>query len=433
MSRLAGAALLLVLSLGSLAAAAPAQTQPPGSAYASQEGATYFFAYGPLGSGHASDGIGYAGTPLLNFDGCGFMQLRPAFNNGRAIMEGQVDGGSDLHVEIDALHGPTPALESGLATNLTLDGTTEDGHPSHPAEFAEAAVWGTAHAYFLDGSGGRLADFVDPVGGGKDLLASMDATRDGYRDPATQAVKDAKGHLFDPSANVPGANSGEPEVHLRLRSPPDARPTPASVTYSSTGTIPDGGNGLIAPSDRYNATYPVFNLRFGGKATVHMAATALAPPGSNQLRFTWYSPTGDNLGARTLEPAVGSDASADLDFPLSQFGSYHLAVSGKASLARYSFTVDMAPAPRFDLDFWWHNATFGPHATSGLSDCLQKLDQRSIAGGVLAGTRVQRAKPPGFPVGLVAAAVVGASATVMMLVKLITEAASAAALKRQMK
>jgi hypothetical protein len=420
-------AAVLLAATSSLAAAA---TEEPESAYGSKEGVSYLFAYGPLGNGALASGPAYDGSGLVHFDGCAFVQLRPAFGSGRVLAVGQVDGGSDFLLQIDELRGPTKEVASGIATNLTVDGSLENGSPLYPKVLADAAVWGTAHGYFLDPVQARLENFTDPVGGGSDLAASLVVTRQGFRDGATNGILSAAGGWFDPHANVAAVLNGRPEVHLRIHSPPGAQPRGAAVSFNSTGTIPDK-TGYLAPSDQHNATFALFNSRFGGQATARMTATALAPAGSNALRFSWYSPTGELVGSKTLEPAVGADAQAELAFPLSQFGTYHVVVSGKVALAKYAIAVDLAAPKAFDLNFWWHDALLGAHATNGLQSCEQALAERSGAGVAPVSTHVGRAKPPGFPVGLVALAVAGTAATTMMLVKLITEAASEAALRRQ--
>ncbi|MFO1535536.1 MAG: hypothetical protein ABR586_07730 [Thermoplasmatota archaeon] len=420
-------AALLLCATSTLAAA----TEEPASAYGSKEGVSYLFAYGPLGNGALASGPAYDGSGLVRFDGCAFVQLRPAFGSGRILAVGQVDGGSDLLLQVDELRGPTKEVASGIATNLTVDGSLENGSPLYPRVLADAAVWGTAHGYFLDPVQARLENFTDPVGGGSDLAASLVVTRQGFRDSATNGILSEAGGWFDPHANVAAVLNGRPEIHLRIRSPPGAQPQGASASFASTGTIPDNGNGYLAPSDQHNATFSLFNSRFGGQATARMAATALAPAGSNSLRFSWYSPTGELVGSKTLEPALRADAQAELAFPLSQFGTYHVVVSGKVALAKYAIAVDLAAPKTFDLNFWWHDALLGAGATNGLQSCEQALAQRSGAGDTPISTHVGRERPPGFPVGLVALAVAGAAATTMMLVKLITEAASEAALRRQ--
>lgn len=425
----AALAAILFAATSSLASAA---TEAPESAYAVKEGVTYFIAHGPLGKGALAAGPAYDGSGLVRFDGCAFVLLRPSFGSGLVMMTGQVDGGADLFLTVDELRGPTPALASGVATNLTVDGSLESGSPVYPKVLADAAVWGLAHGFFIDPKRGRLENFTDPVGGGPDLEASLFVTRQGFRDGATNGILSTAGGWFDPKANVPAVLDGDTEVHLRIRSPPGAQPSSDAATFTSRGTLPDA-NGYIAPSDRYNATFKLFNSRFGGQATASITATALAPAGSNALRFSWHTPTGEVVASETLQPALGADARAQVSFPLSQFGSYHLVVNGKASLAKYSVEVALAAPQAFDLNFWWHGAAVGASAANGFQACQQELAQRSGAGTVPVSTHVGRDRPPGFPVALVALAVAGSAATLMMLVKLVTEAASAAALRRQSK
>lgn len=415
-----GVAMLLL----AVALALPATASHP-EAYASQESASYYFAYGEYGSGHLALGSAYDGQNLVPFEGCLFAQLRPGLDHGRIHLLGLLENRTTLDLNIDGYSGGD-AKQGGIATNVTLDGTLDLGVKEHPEVTASAAAWGVATGSLLTAGAIMPVNFTDPVGGGETLSASMFVGDDGYRDDATNGIPLAQGNgWYSPTSDQAAKlDKGNAEMHLRLRTPADASPTSDEVRFASEGDLPDGS---MSPNMEHAANLPFANSKFGGHGKAHLTASANAPPGLNAITFSIISPLGMEVGNATLTPSLGADAQQDIEFPLDHFGSYLLAVHGKVALAKYAAVIALDPPASLDMNLWWDHVQFGESARGGINRCIKAFSEGA---GSAAPVTVGRAKPPGFPLEAVVLSVVVAAATVLVITKMLSHSRATSSFRK---
>ncbi len=393
---LAGALLLL---------AAGAAAEPGG--YDRFDGVTYYFAYGAVGSASLALGPG-PDAPLGVFDGCVFAQLRPDLDHGRIRVLGLADNATSLEIDLGEFRAGEPAMQGGIATNLTVDGSLESGSPPYPPVPAQVAAWGTARIFVGEGN------FTDPLGSGPDLAASFLVTDAGYRDDGSGAFR-ADGT----------AKPGDWEAHLRIGSPPGAVAEATSFSFAPAGDLPDG---TVASDPQHAAFYPFANSRFGGTATARLTASSPTPPGSTELRVRILDPTGRAVANATLAPSVLGAADETLVFPLDRFGDYGVEVQGALLLGQYGVEMTLEPPAGFALDLWWEEVALGAEARDGFAGCQDTLG--SPNGAVSAATAVGRRDPPSFLLELVVVGVVAAAATLLLVVKFAADTLSSAAFRK---
>lgn len=373
----------------------------PPNAVAEFDGVPYYFAHGLLGNGTLALGLG-DGQEILPFDGCAMAQLRPERENGRVTVLGIVgrdaDRGEGTPFEIE-MNGFVDGKggQGPVARNLTVEG-------EHPRLFADAAAWGTAQLV-VDGEA-----YHDPTGDGENVTASFFVTPHGYRDNGDGHLQTLAANALQPMPEDEAA-TGDWEMHLQVQSPAGAAPTPASFVFPSTGDLPDGSTSY---NPAYAAQHLFPNLKFDGRATATIAATARAPAGLNELTFTFRSASGANLGNATVAPALAADDQATVEFPLGEFGAYRVDVTGKMAMGSYTLALDLAPPPQFALDVWWDVVSLGVQARRDFADCMARLGSSAdIVAGV-----VGVPDPPQFDGTVVLLSLVGVATIALVAVKL---------------
>ncbi|HUR26345.1 MAG TPA: hypothetical protein VM327_10075 [Candidatus Thermoplasmatota archaeon] len=390
----------------------PAATSP----YASVDHVTYYMVAGVAnGSALASDPG--TGESVLAFDGCAFVQLRPALGRGRISIAGLVDGFTPVRVEVGDFEGNVMS-QGPIATNLTLDAAylpvLAPGQTAAGEAAGKALAQMEAAEHFDPERGAvTLANFTDPVGGGEDLEATLAMAKDGVRDDGTGARLD----------KVAG---GDEELHLVLRSPAGVAPNDEALRFYGPPDLPSG---LPATDAEYTESYEFLNTRFGGIATVRFDATAKAPPGFNAVTLVVRAPDGGEAANTTVEWSALAAGTASLEFPADQMGFYTVLVTGKLMLASYTIDVTLGAAPSFQLDFWWEDVVRGAPAQTAYGDCQRDIGMRAQ---VVAGT-VDRATPPSFPLEVVVVGIAAAAIAALLVVKLVQDQVSSDAFRKMKK
>lgn len=406
-SRGALAAIILLLVPGFASTASALQDD----AYFAQDGVTYYLVGVGATTGHATLGDGYDTKPAVPFDGCAIAQLRPGMGHGRISVVGML-ANATLRLDVSGFgHG---YRDDAMATNITLDPGLDPALASEPKVPVSIAAWGVARAT-VDG-----ANLTDPIGGGSELHATFWVTQDGYRDDATGRLESTSGALFVPGAE-PRIAPGNPEVHLRVRSPPGAGVgTPDVYGWAPPGDLP---NGMYSQASDYERRFVIPNTRFGGVATVMLAAQSLAPPGQTDLDLAVFSPGGLEVANLTVSPDTttsGGDVQT-AEFPLDDFGNYVVRVTGKIALGNYQVSATLQPPENgLDLNFWWDAPAFGSRARGAYSQCNAEVPS----------TYVGQSLPPSYPTGPVVAAAVGVAAGVLIVMKLVSHTRATGAFHR---
>lgn len=352
----------------------------------------------------------------LPISSCAFVMLHPGTPNGRVVVKSLQAGGVPMELYIDQFR--LPDGRRGYAYDSPV---MEDGQ----ARLADVAVAGNvtlrvgADKYYdpISSSGADLLDQDTP-----DMLGTMRLLTAGVRDDATGAI-------------LEGDNVDDAELHIHMRSNPDAEPQAIVRTFESPRTTPpppappvQGPQSPIPPTEAYGAAFPFRNLKFGGEATLEVTTRAQAPAGMNALRFSVQSPTGDLVANVTLEPALLQDDVATVRFPLALFGDYKLVVSGRVALATWSATLTMAPPPTLDLHLWWENVTYGYQAYLDYRACEDALQSPNKATAVDA--IVGRPPPPQFKLIYVAFGAGGLVGAAAIVVKLASDQVSLTAFRK---
>lgn len=406
-SRIALATLLTLLLPGFVPTAAAIQDD----AYLAQDGVTYYLVGVGAKSGHATLGDGYDTKPAIPFEGCVIAQLRPDLGHGRILVVGTL---ANATLRLDVGGFGYGYRKEAIATNLTLDPGLDPALASEPKVPASIAARGVARGT-VDG-----ANLTDPIGGEPELHATFWVTQDGYRDDATGRLETTSGELFAPGAE-PRISPGSPEVHLRLRSPPDAGVgTSDAHAWAPPGDLP---NGMYSQQSDYEQRFTIPNTRFGGVASVTLSATSLAPAGQTNLDLAVFSPGGVEVAHVTVAPdattAGGETQSAE--FPLDDFGNYVVRVTGKIALGNYQVSAALQPPENgLDLNFWWDAPSFGNRARGAYSQCNAEVPS----------TYVGQALPPSYPTSAVITATVGVAAGVLIVMKLVSHTRATGAFHR---
>lgn len=401
---------LLLLPLAQGAGEAP-------SLLVEQDGVVYSMAAGVHGSGHVTVGPAHDGSPALPFDGCLMVQLRPEKDNGVILLGGALANGTVvLNVgSFSRSGGP----QGGIATNMTLDGKVDPRLADEPGGPVLAAAWGTAHGR-VDGG-----NFTDQVAGGQELDATFWLSEAGYRDDATRAIRATDGSVWSPGKQA-ATDPAQPELHLRIRSPEGAVPTPDVRSWAPPGDLPDDSYSQVSD---FEQRFPFENTRFGGTGAVVVSATSLAPAGLTELDVVVVSPGGVDVGNATVRPDVtrmGGDA-ARVEFPLTDFGVYTVRLTGRMTLAKFSVAATLTPTDSLDLDFWWDRVAFGEAAKATMSHCVEEVSLNGLSG---TSASVGRAPPPTYPVAAAVLAVVGAVTAVAVALKLVAHVRANSTFKR---
>jgi hypothetical protein len=387
--------------------------EDPLSAYAVWDGVTYYLAAGIVNGSSVAIDVG-GGERLLDFNGCALVQLRPGLDRGRVSIAGMVDGVTPLRVDFGEFDGDT-ASQGPVAANLTLNPAV---HPMLPAgatargEVAGEAIATMQAAEVWDpiDERYRAANFTDPVGGGTELRARLAVSQDGVRDDGTGSLQDE-------------VEDGDREMHIVLESPAGASPSADAFQFTSSPDLPDGST---MPDAEHAAAYDFLNTRFGGQATVTLTMPSKAPPGFNALTMAVRAPDGAEVANASLESSVLAAGAATVEFPADQMGLYRIVVTGQLMLGSYTLDVTLDPAPSFQMDFWWEEPVRGAAAPDAYGECQKQVGLRAQ---VVAG-RVDRSSPPGFPLQVVLVALLAATITALLVVKLVMDQVSANAFRK---
>lgn len=383
----------------------------PPSAYGTVDGVTYYMAAG-LVNGSALTHDAGAGEQRLDFQGCAFLQFRPAFGRGRLAVDGLLDAAVPLKLEMSEFDAPG----GGVRTNVTLDAAHDPALPAGAKAQAELAAAGFAQMHagiVLDELTGNptLGNFTDPRSGAEEMEASVFSTTDGVRDEA--------GALQDKA-------SKDDEIHVVVASPADAQPKSDLLSFGPPPALPDGS---AFPDSEHSAAYSFRDTRYGGVAKVTVTSTSKAPPGSNEVTVAVYSPDGFEAGNVTVSSSALGPGQGSFEVPLDRIGDYAVLAHGRLLAGNYRIDVELVPPPAFKLDFWWESVERGDAARAANGQCMKDLGLRAQ---VLSGS-VTRHKPPGFPMELVVLSIAVAAATGLFLVKLGYETFSSAEFKRSFK
>lgn len=389
----------VALTLVLLALASDALAAPPKHARFTLDDVDYLYIAGVNYTSTAVLEPAAAGA-ALPIASCAFVMLHPGTPNGRIIVHSLQAGGVPATAYIDQFRLPDGRRGYAYDSTVSEDGLTR---------LADVAVDGNAT---LRVAADRYYDPVSSVGNATldkedpDMLGTLRLLTAGVRDDVTGAV-------------LAGEEPDDAELHVHLRSNPDAVPETLVRTY---------GSGITPPTEAYGAAYSFTNLKFGGEATLAIETTAYAPAGMNALRFAVTDPTGLLVANVTLEPALLQGDEATLTFPLDLFGDYKIVAAGKVSLAQYSMTLTLAPPPALDLHLWWENVTYGYQAFLDYDACLANLKSPDAA--TVTESVIGRPPPPQYKLIYVAFGAGGLVGAVAIVVKLASDQASLTAFRK---
>ncbi|MHB1262606.1 MAG: hypothetical protein ACYC2H_12930 [Thermoplasmatota archaeon] len=420
-ARLALLALVLLTlpsAVGKSSLGGDEETERP-SSYGSIDGVTYFMLAGPVNASHVASNPG-TGDAVMDFQGCAFVQLRPDLDRGRISIAGLIDGFTPMRAEIGDFSG-NAGPQGPIATNLTIDAAYHPVLQAGQTVRAEAVTEGIAEmkaSEYVDvlQSPPRfvMANFTDPVGGGEELRALLAIAEDGIRDDETGALQDK-------------VTRDDAEMHIVLTSPEGVSPDPDELPpFFGPSDLPDGSYSADAEHSR---NFEFLNTRFGGKGTLAFTASSKAPPGFNEVTVLLRAPDGSEQANATVQWSALEAGQATLEFPADQMGFYTVTVTGKLMLGSYSMQVTLDAAPAFQLDFWWEDVVRGAQAVNAYGDCQRDVGLRAQ---VVAG-KVDRAQPPAFPMKVVVLSIAAAAATVLLVVKLVSDQVSSGEFRKQFK
>lgn len=378
------------LTLLVLLSATHAWAAPPDDAYFTLDGVEYAYITGVNGTSRTVLTTG-AGEVPLDLNICAFVQINPRTDNGVVRVLGLQGGLIPIDMRVDQFRLEDSGFR-GFAYDRTVN---EDGSEV----LADIHIRGNgtmrvqARAYYdpVSSSGDDELDKEDP-----DMLGIVNLLRDGVRgENGTLALQ-----------------RGDPELHLHMTSRPNAGPETITYTFQSPGTV-------TPPTEAYGATYLIPNLKLGGQGTIVLSSTAYAAAGMNQIVFRVIAPSGREVANATLEPALLSNDGDTLEFPLLEFGSYALLVTGSMSLSSYTAQVTLAPPTEFDLHIWWENVTYGHQGYLDYKACTELNGSPNA----IIGTQrvVARPPPPQLRMGLVVFGVVAGIAVVTTAIKLASD------------
>jgi hypothetical protein len=390
---------ITALSILLLAGIASAQETP--SPYAKYDGVFYYFAHGTLNSSTATNGGANTGLQVLDAKVCIKAQLRPELARGRINLVGLIDNNTYLEMDFDDILSPNGVLP-GVSSNFTLGADLGQAPPLR----TRIGAWGPI---FMTANGRNV---TDPVSSQEDLSlqGAFFVTQDGERDD-------------DTGAHLASTQKGDTEMHLRIRNDPDGAPVTLTRRISQGGDLPAGG---FSPNEAYSNRFLVYNPKFGGTATAQISFNSNAPAGLNELTFTFSSPTGKLMGETKLTAAALSAGSGTVEFPLNEFGSYIVEVRGKVALSSYTINLAMAPPKSLDLRFWWEEVSVGEQANKDMTDCRKQIGVMATADRI-----VGRPPPPSWFMEKVIVGIVGATAGVLLVTKIIVDGVAQMQLKRR--
>lgn len=392
------AALVAVLGLLLVAVAAGALAAPPRAAGFQLDGVDYVYI----------TGVNRTGTVTLNggapmpIESCAFVMLHPGTPNGRVRLTGIQGGTTPIDLIVDQFR-----LDDGKRGYSYDKQVSEDGLGT----LADVALQGNASLRVNGGS------YYDPVGSTGDPLLDKEAPQmRGAVVDLSQGVRD------DLDGSVLPQAARDRELHVHLRSNPQASPKPETFTFDNGGSAP------LLPNEAYGAAYPLQNHKIGGKATLTLSSTAYAMAGENRLHVRVLSPMGDTVAEMTLEPALLQDDGATAEFPLDRFGTYTVLVDGQVSLATYQGRLEMAPPDALDLHFWYENVTYGHQAYQDYKACLAAVAGPNEVLGVE--SVVGQPAPPRFDPWLAVIAVAGVVGGGAVAVKLAADQVAASSFRK---
>lgn len=384
---LAAGLVLLALATGALA-------MPPKGSVFEVDGVEYMYITGVNHTSTAVLGPAADGSGALPIATCAFIQVHPGSPFGVMRVHGLQEHSIDIDLRVDQLRLPNGTR--GYAFDTLVE---EDGHQA----MADLAFAGNGSMRV------RSERYVDPVASTgipelddlvPDLVGTVGVLAQGTRDDGTGAIADA---LQD-----------DGELHLHLRSSPDANPARIAHSFDS---------GILIPSTQAYGDTDVFqNLKFGGQARWDIAATSHGQPGSTELTFVAIAPNGTEVANVTVAPSLLQDDGATVEFPLAAFGPYTVRVSGSATLASYESTITLSPPESFDLHLWWENVTYGYQAYQDYRACTDVLGTPNSIIGV--DRIIGRPQPPQYNVVYAILGVTGGVGLATVAIKLAADQVS---------
>lgn len=377
--------------------AASKTTLAPG--YVEEAGVVYYQASGVLVSGHLVNEGDMSGPYVQDFVGCTFSRVRPETGGGRVQMHGIVDGRNYLFFDFDQFVSP-----DGVTPSINPQFTLNESLGQDPPVDAQMGVWGEGTLRLMG------SNFTDPVSEKDDLYADYYVITDGIQDDKTGAA-------------LAKADKGDDEIHLRVRTPDDAVPKTRTFHIERTGDLPAGG---FSPNEAYSERFRFENSKLGGTASMQITSSATAPEGMNEFTVAVYSSTGTLLANVTMTPAFGADDGDSVEFPLSEFGQYEIEVRGKVAFSQYALDLTFTPPETMDLHFWWEEVTLAGAAGLDFNQCKDEMGFSTVPGAT-----VGRADPPNWMMELVVVGVIGATATLLLIVKVMTESYSDMTMKKR--
>lgn len=380
-----------------LAAATGALAQPPKDAVFELDDVEYMYITGVNRTGTAVLEPAPDASQALPIESCAFVQVHPGSPFGVVRVHGLQEFAVDLDFRVDQLR-----LPNGTRGYAFDQAVVEDGLPSHAdLAFAGNGSMRVRSELYVDpraSTGDPALDQTVP-----DLLGTLNVLSAGVRDDTTGAI-------------LPAAADGDAEMHMHLRSNPDAAPATVALAFDS-GPVAPGAPGSLIPATQaygYQGTFP--NLKFGGQARWDIRATSYAGAGATQLTFTILAPNGTEVANATVMPALLQDDTATVEFPLAAFGAYTVRIFGSATLANYQSTLTLSPPEAFDLHLWWESVTYGYQAYKDYRACMDALGTpNSIIGTERV---VGRPDPPQYPVVYAILGVAGGLGVVTAGIKL---------------
>jgi hypothetical protein len=318
------------------------------------DGVFYEYATGRLGSGVILLDNGTGEPEPEPFLGCAFAMLHPRTGNGRVMVKGLFGLATTLHADVEPFFFEDPETGNDT-TGYKYDEEVEfEGHDILTDVYVtgNASMRVAASKYYdpVSSTGVSMTDKKAPKLAGQTLITQ-------------QGLYDENGTLR------PQPLLGDEEMHVRISSKSEASPVGFSYSYTSEGDLPVSDGGTTTPSETFSARHSFDNLKWGGKGTLTVTASALAPPEMNEFTFRVYAPNGSQVGNLSVAPAVGDPDSATLTFPLAELGRYYIAVNGKIALGSYTANVRLDPPPGFDLHLVFDNVTYGYDAYVDYMEC----------------------------------------------------------------
>ena len=281
-------------------------------------------------------GYTYDGQGIVVGTGTALVDVTESTASGRIVANATL-GGETWSITWDTFRGDSarPFQKMGIARDFQEHGASGVGDANLPEMHLMMAGWGDAT---LTVNGERV---VDPLTGRPTLYGHFMITDTGVFDDASRRVLNADGSA--PYVPAQAANGrtvpGDRELHIILRSDPDATP------HADNSTTGSGALGPQTPTGSFQFTVMAVPASLA-------VSVAVAPPVGGlpvtpaQVNVTLLSPSGQTLRAADLGGQTQrTQAAWELD--ATESGTYVVAVSGRGLANwRSEASVDY-PAPVF--------------------------------------------------------------------------------------